>query len=93
MIDNRVSTQDLSRREALFSSEIAKLFARLPMLSGFHVSDDLEVLQIAVHTWPGGVPDREVAEEIRASLEELIADDAEGAAELLRGRTFARALH
>jgi len=33
----------------------------LPMLCGFHVNDDLEVLQIAVHTWPAaGWPGREL---------------------------------
>ena len=90
MVDDRVVAQDPARHAAFFRARVAELFERLPMLCGFHVNDDLEVLQIAVHTWPGWVPGRELPEQISAALGDLIADGAEQAAELLRGRTFAR---
>jgi len=78
---------------AMLDSRIAELFNRLPMLCGFSVGLDLEVVQIAVHTWPGWVPGHGLAKEIRAALENLVVDDPQATAEQLRGRTFARAIH
>ena len=77
----------------MFSPRIAALFEQIPMLCGFTVSPDLQEVQIAVHTWPGWEPGHELTDEIRAVLEGLIADAPEEAAQLLRGRTFARAIH
>jgi len=79
--------------EPAFKASIAALFEELPMLSGFAVSPDLRVVEIAVHTWPGWVPGRELAEQIREALEDLAVDGPEEVAQLLRGRTFARAIH
>jgi hypothetical protein len=93
MIHDRATAQDSSGHAALLQSRVAELFERLPMLSGFYVSADLEVLEIEVHSWPGWTPAPELTDEIRAAFEDLIADDPEGTAEFLRGRTFARALH
>jgi hypothetical protein len=77
----------------MFNSRIAALFDELPMLCGFTVSPDLEEVQIAVHTWPGWDPGRELTDEVRAALEDLIADGPDETTEQLRGRTFARAIH
>jgi hypothetical protein len=63
------------------------------MLSGFHVTLELDVVEVSVHTWPGWVPARELEDEIRAALEDLVSEGNEQAAGLLRGRTFARAFH
>jgi len=93
MVDDRVVAQDSAKHAALFEARVGELFERLPMLCGFYVSDDLEVLQIAVHSWPGWVPGRELTEQIRAALEDLIVEGAEETIGLLRGRTIARALH
>ncbi len=91
MVDDRVTAQDSFRHAALFQSRVAELFERLPMLAGFHVTPELAV---EVTVQPGWVATRDMADEIRAALEDLIADaGAEETAELLRGRTFARALH
>jgi hypothetical protein len=93
MIDDRVAAPDSSRRVAQFEARIAELFDRLPMLSGFYVTPELDVIELSVHSWPGWVPGREVQDEIREALEDLVFDDGEQAAELLQGRTFARAFH
>lgn len=93
MIKDRVVAQDSSRHAALFEARVAELFKRLPMLSGFHVTAELDVIEVSVHTWPDWVPVAQLRDEIRAALEDLLFDDAEQAVELLQGRTFARALH
>jgi hypothetical protein len=77
----------------LFQERLAALFERLPMLSGFHVSHELRVVEIATQVSPEWVGPQKMVEEIRAALEELVIGDPEGTAELLRGRTFARAFH
>ncbi len=86
MINDRVVAQVSTKHAELFLARIANLFERLPMLSGFHVTVELDVVEVSVHTWPGWVPARELEDEIRAALEDLMAD-------LLQGRTFARAFH
>jgi hypothetical protein len=93
MIHDRVVAHGSPKHAELFLVRIAELFERLPMLSGFHVTLELDVVEVSVHTWPGWVPARELEDEIRAALEDLMADGAEQMAELLQGRTFARAFH
>ncbi len=93
MINDRVVAQVSTKHAELFLARIANLFERLPMLSGFHVTVELDVVEVSVHTWPGWVPARELEDEIRAALEDLMADGAEQTAELLQGRTFARVFH
>ena len=61
------------------------------MLSGFWVHDDLSTTEVSLDTWPGWDPSAEVAEEIGRELQDLL-DERPDAAELLRGRTFARSL-
>ena len=63
------------------------------MLCGFHVTEDLRVVEVASHTWPGWKPGPEIADEITAAIKGLLVDGSEHAAALLRGTTFARRLH
>ena len=93
MIDNRFALHEASERLAAFRARIAVVFARLPMLSGFYVSDDLSLMEVTVDGWTGSTATSLLKDEICTALEDLIADDATEAAELLRGRTFARAVH
>ena len=53
---------------------------------------DLEVTELSVFTWPGYTAGRELYEEVMQSLVEL-ADERPEAVQLMRGRTFARAVH
>lgn len=92
MVEDRIVAETYSERVALFRARIAVLFERLPMLCGFHVTEDLSVVEVAVHGWPGWVPPRELNGEICAALEDLL-DCTEDNVELLRGGTFARVVH
>jgi hypothetical protein len=78
--------------EAIVARHARELFQRLPMLSGFWLRADLEVTEISVFTWPGYTAGRELYEEVMQSLVEL-ADERPEAVQLMRGRTFARAVH
>jgi hypothetical protein len=69
------------------------IFAAWPELYGFSVGElegALSLDDVAVDPW--GARIEELPGEIAAALLELIDEQPE-AAELLRGRTFARALH
>ena len=93
MVNDRIAVEERSERLAVFRARVAVVFERLPMLCGFHVTDDLSVVEVAVHGWPGCTPPGDLESVLYAALEDLIEDSAEEVAELLRGRTFARALH
>ena len=93
MMDDRIVAQDSTGRAAQFEARVAELFERLPMLSGFHVTSQLDVIELSVSTWPGWVPERQLQDEIRDALEDLVFDGTDETADLLRGRTFARAFH
>ena len=93
MVDERRLIHASAQRVALFRARVSALFDRLPMLCGFHVTDDLRAVEIAVHTWPGWEHSPKLAQEIAAALELLIVDRAEDTAALLRGTTFARRMH
>lgn len=80
-----------ARAEAMMEGRIAALFRRLPQLCGFAIDQMLRPVEIAVHTWPGHVVEDEVYQDVVAALANLVAERPE-AAELLRGRTFARTL-
>jgi hypothetical protein len=81
------------------------LFRRWPLLVGFSVQEartpsgdrpagpiDRELVLAGVETSPSQALTHEVCGEIAVALLELI-DDQPATRELLRGRTFARALH
>jgi hypothetical protein len=62
------------------------------MLSGFSLRADLEFADVAVHTWPGYTAGADLYQELVQALADL-AEERPDAVELMRGRTFARAIH
>ena len=78
--------------EAMVDRHAHELFQRLPMLSGFWLGPDLKVAELSVFTWPGYTAGPDLCEEVMQSLADL-AEELPEAVELMRGRTFARALH
>ena len=78
--------------EAIVARHLHELFRRLPMLSGFWLRPDLEVDELCVFAWPGYTAGRDLYEEVMQSLVDL-AEERPEAVQLLRGRTFARAVH
>ena len=91
MVRERLQRNEHQRARRLFDERVASLFERLPMLSGFWVDEDLSTTEAQLHTWPGWDPSAQVAETIGSELHDLLDEQPE-AAELLRGRTFARSL-
>ena len=87
----RVQSASMSSNQAI-QTQIAGLFQRLPMLAGFSVRDDLEVADVAVYSWPGYVAGQDLYDDLMEALVDL-AEEQPGAIDVLRGRTFARALH
>jgi hypothetical protein len=93
MVNDRIAVEERAERVAVFRARVAVVFERLPMLCGFHVTDNLSVVEVSVHGWPGWTPPEDLHGVLCAILEDLIEDCAEEATEVLRGQTFARALH
>jgi hypothetical protein len=91
-------TQDIRRErsEAMIEARVLQLFQRIPPLLGFSVQEDLSIAGIELHAWPGYEWGKEfydgISDEIAAALIGL-TDEREDAAELMRGRTFARTFH
>ena len=81
----------LERIEAAVDGRMAALFGRLPELCGFSVGADLQPQEVATHCWPGSMAGEELFCDIVETLSGLIEERAE-TAEVLRGRTFARAI-
>jgi hypothetical protein len=79
------------RVEAVIEGRIDALFQRIPILCGFALEEDLRPAEVSVHTWPGYVAGEELYEDILTTLVDLV-EERPDAAELLRGRTFARQL-
>jgi hypothetical protein len=90
--EQRQSEARLQHTEAIVARHLHELFRRLPMLSGFWLGPDLELADVSVFDWPGYEPGRPLYEEVMQSLVDL-AEERPEAAQLLRGRTFARAVH
>lgn len=78
--------------EAIVERHLHELFQRLPMLCGFWLQPNLDLAEVAVFTWPGDIPGRELYDEVMQSLVDL-ADERPDAVQVLAGRTFARAVH
>jgi hypothetical protein len=91
MIRETLKQDQHQRARQIFDERMARLFERLPMLSGFWVHEDLSAADVWLDTWPGWDPSAQVAEEVSRVLEDLV-DERPEAAELLRGRTVARSL-
>lgn len=79
------------RVEAVIEGRIGALFRRIPILCGFALQADLQPTEVAVDTWPGYVAGEDLYEDIVATLVDLV-EERPDAAEMLRGRTFARQL-
>jgi hypothetical protein len=87
-----LSEEGRQHAEAIVARHLEQLFRRLPMLSGFWLRPDLKVADLTVFTWPGFTAAEALQEEVVQSLGEL-AEERPEAVQLMRGRTFARALH
>lgn len=79
------------KTEAIVQSKVSELFQRMPLLAGFHVADDMALIEIEFERLPGFTPSEEIYEEIASALLEAL-DERADALELLRNRTFARTL-
>ena len=90
--EQRLSEVRRHHTEAIIAQHVHQLFQRLPMLSGFWLRPDLEVAELSVFSWPGYTAGRDLYEEVMQLLVE-IAEERPEAVPLMRGRTFARALH
>ena len=90
--EQRLSEARRQHTEAIVERHLSQLFQRLPMLAGFWLRPDLELEELSVFTWPGYTAGRELYDEVMQSLVEL-AEERPDAVQLLRGRTFARAVH
>jgi hypothetical protein len=89
--EQRLNEAHRQRTEAIVAGHMDELFRRLPMLSGFWLRPDLEVAELSV-SWPGCSAGTELYEEVMQSLVDL-AEVRPEAVQLMRGRTFARAVH
>ena len=81
----------LERIEAEVGGRLGAMFGRIPELQGFSVGVDLMPAEVAVHGWPGTVAGEELYSDIVATLAALL-DERPEAADLIRGRTFARSI-
>lgn len=81
------------RLEADLAARVAALFGRCPALCGFSVQEsDLALSTLTCYP----LLDRERADAVLSEVAEMLfelVDEEPEAAELLRGRTFARTLH
>ncbi len=89
--EQRLSEARRHHTEAIVSRHVRDLFRRLPMLSGFWLRPDLQLGEVVL-TWSGYTADRDLYEEVTQALVDL-ADQRPDAVQLMRGRTFARAVH
>jgi hypothetical protein len=90
--EQRMNEARRQHTEAIVARRIDELFHRLPMLSGFCLRPNLEVVELSFFTWPGWTACRDLHEAVMQSLVEL-ADERPDAVQLMSGRTFARAVH
>jgi hypothetical protein len=74
------------------SNVMEGLFRRYPALCGFAVRDDLSFSNVSCHPALHGAQASELLDEISETLHDLLEERPE-AAEVLRGRTLARAFH
>ena len=89
--EQRQSEERRQHNEAIVARHLHQLFRRLPMLSGFWLYPDLKVAEL-VFTWSGHTASRDLYDQVMDSLVQL-AEECPEAVQLMRGRTFARAVH
>jgi hypothetical protein len=90
--EQRLSQARRQHTEAIVAQHVRQLFQRLPRLSGFWLRSDLKVAELSVFPWPSYITDRHLYEEVTQSLVDL-AEELPEAVQLMRGRTFVRAVH
>jgi hypothetical protein len=90
--EQRLNEARRQHTEAIVGRHMDALFQRLPMLSGFWLRPDLELAELSVFSWPGCIAGTDVYKEVMQSLVDL-AEERPEAVQLMRGRTFARAVH
>ena len=93
MINDRIVVQRRARQLEEFNARLRVLFDSVPMLSGFHVNQDLSPVEVTIYGPQDAAAPSELVGEICSALEDLVVDLADDAVELLRGKTFARAMH
>ena len=89
--EQRLSEARRQHNEAVVARHLHQLFQRLPMLSGFWLHPDLKVAEM-VFSWAGYTAGRDLYDQVTESLVQL-AEECPEAVQLMRGRTFARAVH
>ena len=90
--EQSLSEEPSQQTAAIVAQHVHQLFQRLPMLSGFWLRPDLKVAELSVFTWPGYTAGQDLYEEVMRSLIDF-AEERPEAVQLMRGRTFARAVH
>ena len=90
--EQRLSEVSRQQTEAIVARHVHELFKRLPMLSGFWLRLDLKVTELSVCTWPDYTAGSDLYDQVTGSLVRL-AEECPEAVHLIRGRTFARAVH
>jgi hypothetical protein len=90
--EQRLSEARRQHTEAIVAWRVRQLFQRLPMLAGFWLRPDLKVAELSVFTWPGYTAGQDFYDQVTESLVQL-AEECPEAVQLMRGRTFARAVH
>ena len=93
MINDRMDVRRRARQLEEFNARLRFLFDRLPMLSGFHVTQDLSPVEVTICGSHGAVEPSALVGKICSALEDLAVDLSDDALELLRRKTFARAIH
>ena len=74
MIDDRLVVQRRSQQLEVFNARLRVLFGRLPMLCGFHVAQDLSLVDVTIRGSLGAAERSELANEICSALEDLVVD-------------------
>jgi len=78
--------------EAAVANHLAALFERMPMLCGFVLRHDFEIAEVSVCTWPGYTAGQDLYDDLLQALADF-AEERPEAVQLMRGRSFARAIH
>jgi hypothetical protein len=79
---------------SLVEARVRELFRRLPLLVGFSLDAELSLADVELESCPGCQWSDEVYSTLDDEISALVAElEQNEAAELLRGRTFARMLH
>jgi hypothetical protein len=89
--EQRLSEACREYHEATVARHLHQLFRRLPMLSGFWLHPDFKVGEV-VFSWTGYTAGPALYDQVTDSLAQL-AEECPEALQLMRGRTFARAVH